>query len=271
MPNHPGQQLEIALTVYSAALPRQARLIQLAGEVLRQLAAVQAHLPPSPPLPEKEAKAGLAAGEPLLATVPIPVAIFHNVLGRLVELFQQFELLPPLPADLLQKLLVMIPQSWLEESDHVAELCQTRAIPPGLILFLGQKALAPFFQQVAAPYLPIFLQVPWQKVSCPGCGREPSLASLAPASGQRLLYCGLCAAQWPYTSGNCVFCGNEDLRFSYIFAEDDPSRRADLCPACHRYLKTIVTDRLPHPLYLPLEEFVTVDLDAIMARNDLLS
>jgi hypothetical protein len=68
-----------------------------------------------------------------------------------------------------------------------------------------------------------------------------------------------------------VFCGKEEPRFSYIFAEDDPARRADLCQACRRYLKTVVTSQFTHPLYLPLEEFVTVDLDTLMARDDLLS
>lgn len=271
MSNRPDQQLENALIDYHAALPRQARLIQLAGEVLRQLVAVQTDLPPSPLLTEKDVAATLAAGRPLLAIAPIPAAIFRNTLGRLLELFRQFELLPPLFADLLQNLLTLPPQAWLEDSERVSELCQTQEIPPGLILFLGKKALAPFFQQATAPYLPIFLQGAWQKASCPGCGQEPALASLAPDSRDRLLYCSLCAAQWPCDWRTCIFCGNQESRFSYIFAEADPARRADLCQTCRRYLKTVVTSRLPHPLYLPLEEFVTVDLDTLLARDDLLS
>ena len=70
----------------------------------------------------------------------------------------------------------------------------------------------------------------------------------------------------------CDFCGAEaEAQFSYVFVEYDPARRADLCRVCHRYLKTIVAGRLTHPLYLPLEEFVTVDLDTVMARDYLLS
>ena len=74
MSSHPDQQLETALTAYAAALPRQARLIQLAGEVLRQLADVRAALPPSPGVDLEQTAARLAAGEPILATVPDPGA-----------------------------------------------------------------------------------------------------------------------------------------------------------------------------------------------------
>lgn len=271
MSNPPDPQLETALNAYTAALPRQARLIQLAGEVLRHLAAVRAALPPTPGMAEKEAAARLAAGETILAPVLIPVANFRHSLGCLLEIFQTFELLPPLPSDLVQTLLARPPQVWLEETGHLTEVPQSQDLPTGLLLFLGQKALAPFYRQAAAPYLSLFLQGDWPHATCPGCGQEPSLASLAPDSGQRLLYCSLCTAQWPFTRRTCVFCGHEEPRFSYIFAEDDPARRADLCQDCRRYLKTIVTTRLTHPLHLPLEEFVTVDLDTLMARQDLLN
>jgi hypothetical protein len=265
----PDPQLENALSAYTAALPRQARLIHLAGEVLRLLAEVQAGLPSPPGMTASEAEARLAAGETILAPVLIPPADFRPTLGRMLEIFQKFELLPPLPSDLCQTLLSRPPQAWLEETGSLGEISRSQDFPAGLLLFLGQKALAPFYQQAAASFLPLFLGGKWSRSICPGCGREPVLASLAPDSGQRLLYCSLCAAQWPFSRQTCVFCGNREPKFSYIFAEDDPARRADLCRTCQRYLKTIVTGRLPHLLHLPLEEFVTVDLDTLMARDDL--
>ena len=141
-----------------------------------------------------------------------------------------------------------------------------------LLFFVGQKALSPFYQQAAAPYIPLFSQGVWQRSVCPGCGQEPALASLPPDSRQRHLYCSLCDVQWPFARRGCVFCGAEaEAQFSYVFVEDDPARRADLCRVCRRYLKTIVAGRLTHPLYLPLEEFVTVDLDTLLARGDLIS
>ncbi len=272
MSSPPDRQLETALTAYTAALPRQARLIQLAGEVLRQLAVVQAALPPLPEVNLKEAAAKLAAGQNILATVPVPGPIFQNTLSRLLELCRQFELLPVLSSDLLQTLISLPPPAWLRETERLEKICQGQDVPVGLLLFLGQKALSPFYQQAAAPYGPLFFQGDWQRPDCPGCGQEPALACLAPESGQRLLYCSLCAAQWPFARRACVFCGTEaEQQLSYVFVEDDPARRADLCRACRRYLKTIVPGRLKHPLFLPLEEFVTVDLDTLLARNDLVS
>ena len=67
-------QLETALSIYTAALPRQARLIQLAGEVLRQLAVVKAGLPPVQESENKQVEDKLAAGQPILAQVPIPAS-----------------------------------------------------------------------------------------------------------------------------------------------------------------------------------------------------
>jgi FdhE protein len=269
MSSPPSLQLDTALSIYAAALPRHARLIQLAGEVLRQVAAVRGGLPPVPGIAVDEVAAKLAAGQYTVDQVPMPVSIFQNSLDRLLELFRQVELMPPLSTDQRQNLLTLPPQAWLDETS-LAAICQDQDLPAGLLFFLGQKALSPFYHEAAAPWLEKFLLAAWQKGECPFCGQKPALASFAPDSGQRLLYCSLCRTQWPFSRQTCAFCGNRESHFSYIFIEDDPARRADLCRACQRYLKTIVTSRLTHALYLPLEEFVTIDLDALLMRQDII-
>jgi formate dehydrogenase maturation protein FdhE len=244
-------------------------LIQLAGEVLQQLAAVQAGLPPVQGIDDNEVEARLAAGQAIVDQVPIPVSIFQNTLSHLLELFRHFELMPPLSAARLQYLLTLPPHAWLDETS-VAASCQDQDLPAGLFLFLGRKALFPFYHEAATAFLEKSFLAGWQKGKCPFCGQEPTLASFAPDSGQRFLYCSLCGIQWPFPRQTCVFCGNQESHFSYIFIEDDPARRADLCRACRRYLKTIVTSRLTYALYLPLEEFVTIDLDALLLGDDLI-
>jgi hypothetical protein len=264
-----NQRLDSALSAYAAALPRQARLIRLAGEVLRHLAIAQVALPP-PAVNLIEAAAKLAAGTHILTALPIPAPIFRNTLSRLLELGRQFDLLPALSPDLRHSLLSLSPPAWLGELPE--KIFLGRNVPAGLLIFLGQKALSPFYRQAAEPYYPLFSQGGWQNPNCPGCGQEPALACLTPESGQRLLYCSLCAAQWLFPRPGCVFCGIKDEKhLSYVFVEADPARRADICRVCRRYLKTVVTRRLEHLVYLPLEEFVTVDLDTIVARNDLVS
>jgi formate dehydrogenase maturation protein FdhE len=233
------------------------------------LAAVQAGLPPVREIEDKEIEAKLVTGHSLVDRLPVPVAPFQNIFSRLLELFRQFELMPPLSAARLQDLLTLPPRAWLDETS-IKAFCQDQDLPAGLLLFLGQKALSPFYHQAAATYLQEFLRWDWQASKCPYCGQEPTLASLAPDSGQRFLYCSLCGVQWPFSRQTCVFCGNQESHFSYIFVEDDPARRANLCQACQRYLKTIVISRLTHALYLPLEEFVTIDLDTLLIREDLI-
>ncbi len=76
MSSPPGLPLNTALSTYAAALPRHARLIQLAGEVLRQLAAVQAGLPPVRGIADNDAEAKLAAGLAIVDQVPISVLFF---------------------------------------------------------------------------------------------------------------------------------------------------------------------------------------------------
>ncbi len=262
-------QLESSLSIYAAALPRHARLIQLAGEVLRQLGAVQAGLSPIQEITDQDVEAKLAAGHPIFPHVPISATSHRDILASLLELFRQFELMPPLSANQLQSLLSLAPHAWLDETSMEA-ICQGRDLPAGLLFFLGQKALSPFYHQAAAPFQQKLLQAGWQKGHCPFCGQQPALASLAPDSGQRFLYCSLCGVQWPFSRQTCVFCGKQESQFSYVFIEDDPARRADLCQACQHYLKTIVINRLRHALYLPLEEFVTIDLDALLMREELI-
>jgi transcription elongation factor Elf1 len=261
-------QLETALSTYAAALPRHARLIQLAGEVLRQSAAVQAGLALLAEVAQEAAEDKRPATPPILSDLSIPPAVFHDFLHQLLGLFLDYGLLPRLDQDLCRCILKLPPQVWLKEAAEVADICRGWHLSAGLFLFLGQKALAPFYQHAAAPFRSSFLNQEDNTGRCPSCGQEPALATLAEGSGQRFLYCSLCGVQWPALRHTCVFCGIAATHFSYLFVENDPARRADFCQACGRYCKTIVISRLPHALYLPLEEFVTVDLDAMLAHGD---
>lgn len=262
-------QLESALRIYAAALPRHARLLELAGAVLLRLAVVQADLSQSPDMAAQEIEASLDAGRPASPRLPISAAIFQDTLARLLDLFRQFDLIPKIVPEQFQNLLSLEPSAWLNENALEA-VCRGRDLPAGLLFFLGQKALSPFYHQAAAHWQQQLLQADWQRGQCPFCGQLPVLASLTPDSGQKYLYCSLCGTQWPCARQVCAFCGTQDSQCSFVFIEDDPARRADLCQTCQRYLKTIVTKRLTHALYLPLEEFITIDLDMLLLRQELI-
>lgn len=266
MPSHLPKQLEAAIQAYTTAVPRRARLMDLAGAVL---AAQSTALVPAPPAGDLEAATSLlAAGQPLLTALAVPAVAFRALLAQLLTVFQRFELLRPLPLATLEEILDQSPSVWLEEGGPISSLAAARRLPANLLFFFGQKALAPFYQQAAQPYDALWSQGLWQQPICPACGRPPTLALLTPESGRRRLHCRLCDLTWPAPSRQaCVFCGTEASQGRYYFLEDDPARRADLCQACGRYLRTIVLAKLPHPLHLPLEEFVLVDLDTLMAQR----
>ncbi len=269
MANLQVEQIEAALTAYTAAAPRRARLLELAGAVLAALEATTATLPEAPQVDLQATAARLTAGQLLLPEPPVPLARFQALLVRLFGIFEKFDLLPPLPAALQQQLLDLPPHDWLQENGPLAQLAESSHIPLGLLLFIGQQALSPFYQQAAAPYASLWPKRHWQQPFCPGCGRPPTMALIAPETGQRRLHCCLCAITWPaFSRQACVFCGREATQTRYYFLEDDPARRADLCQACGRYLRTIVLAKLPHPPHLPLEEFVLVDLDTLMVQRD---
>mgnify|MGYP005841243477 CR=1 FL=1 len=265
MPSHLPKQLEAAIQAYTTAVPRRARLLDLAGAVLAEVEAATADLP-EPARPDLiKAAERLTAGQVLGQEVKLTTGTFLELLRQLLKIFRQFELLPSLPEAALQELDELPPAAWLDEAGPVAGLASSWSVPPGLLLFIGQQALSPFYRQAAAPYGSLWPQGLWQHPTCPTCGRLPTFALILPENGQRHLHCDLCAVTWPASSCQaCIFCGVEAAQTIYYFLEDDPARRADLCQACGRYLRTVVLARLSHSLYLPLEGFVLVDLDTLM-------
>ena len=127
----------------------------------------------------KQVEAKPAAGRSILDQVPISVSTFQNTLSHLLELFRQFELMPPLSADRLQDLLTLPPHAWLDETSMEA-ICQDQDLPAGLFLFLGQKALSPFYHQAAAPFRQKFFRWDWQKGNVPSAARNPLLPASLP-------------------------------------------------------------------------------------------
>ncbi len=219
----------------------------------------------------EEAAARLAAGKHILTTVPVSGPIFRNTLHRLLELSRQFELLPSLSPDLLHTLIDLPPKPGWRKPTTKGNL-PGPGFSGGIALLSGTKSPLPLLSAGRGALRPLFSQ---------GSGKGPFVRAAARSRLWPFLLLnpgnGCYTAAFAPSSGllpveTCVFCGTEaDQQFSYVFVEDDPARRADLCRTCHRYLKTIVAGRLTHLLYLPLEEFVTVDLDTLVARDDLIS
>ncbi|MDZ7261007.1 MAG: formate dehydrogenase accessory protein FdhE, partial [candidate division KSB1 bacterium] len=104
----------------------------------------------------------------------------------------------------------------------------------------------------------------WLKGYCPICGNLPGMARLEQETGQRILWCSFCHAQWNFPRIQCPFCSNNDHdRLKYFFIEEESPYRVDVCENCGKYLKTIDERRLPEEreIYLPIEDLATYELD----------
>jgi FdhE protein len=107
----------------------------------------------------------------------------------------------------------------------------------------------------------------WEKGYCPVCGSQPALAQLD-AEGRRFLFCSFCWHRWPAPRTACPFCGNGDPgRLAYLYSDEEPEHRLDLCDGCRKYLKTVDARNLSRPFYPPLEQVATLHLDLKAAES----
>jgi FdhE protein len=247
---------------YRAALPKKTRFIDLAWEVWR-LQEQAAPPPPVTPLEETLAAQLLGSGKALaVAGLELPAPACSGLFADLVDLFDHAGLLPSTGRALVDFWQSLPPAQWLYPDEATLKELTRLAITLRIVLFVARQALAPFYRQEALPYQDWLSTAPWGRGVCPFCGQEPVLARLAQDVGRRFLYCGLCGSQWTFVRLTCPFCGNHDQKqLSYLHQDHDPSRRLDLCRKCARYIKTVDERRLRVPLHLPLEEFITLDLD----------
>lgn len=110
---------------------------------------------------------------------------------------------------------------------------------------------------------------PWKRGYCPICGSPPGLSILGNA-GKRSLVCSFCSHEWYTERIYCPFCNNKDHKtLHYFFSEEERDYRVDVCDACNKYLKTIDTRRIKHPVYTLVEQISTLHLDMLAQEQDL--
>jgi len=141
------------------------------------------------------------------------------------------------------------------------------AVDKGALAFLAYSAIKPslsLFAEQLATFLPD--DDSWVKGYCPICGSYPGMALLG-ADGERWLCCGFCWHKWSVNRIFCPFCENKDSQtLHYFFSEAEKGYRVDVCDKCRKYVKTVDTRAVEHPIYPPLEQVSTLHLD-MMARE----
>ena len=154
-----------------------------------------------------------------------------------------------------------------EDSQGLQEVAQELGVDDNILGFFCYNSVGPSLS-LCAEQLTAYLDdgVSWKKGYCPVCGSPPALSILRD-EGNRFLVCSFCGHEWHTQRIYCPFCNNKDhSKLHYFFGEEEKDYRVDVCDVCKKYLKTVDTRELKHPLYPLLEQVSTLHLD-LLARE----
>jgi FdhE protein len=127
-------------------------------------------------------------------------------------------------------------------------------------------ALRPFLSVCGEALLKLVDEDLWRRGFCPICGGSPDLAFLDKESGARHLVCSRCDAEWRFQRMECPRCGNQDQNTLAYFTPDSARYRLYVCENCKNYLKAVDLRCGEDQFLIPLERFLTFDLD-VQARE----
>jgi FdhE protein len=144
------------------------------------------------------------------------------------------------------------------------EIAQGLDVDKKILAFFTYNSVRPSLS-LCAEQLATYLDknVSWKKGYCPICGSPPALSILGD-EGKRSLVCSFCGHEWDTQRIYCPFCDNQDqTKLHYFFSEEEKDYRVDVCDQCKKYLKTVDTREMKHPVYPPVEQVSTLHLDLL--------
>ena len=156
----------------------------------------------------------------------------------------------------------------LTDKGRIAELAKTMDVSPqmiSLLLYLAVKpSIAAGVRQLAAR----LTGSQENQSNCPICGSAPIIGELDD-DGKQWSHCSLCWHRWPVKRLACPFCNNRDNHsLEYLYNEDEPEYRVNLCGRCRRYLKVVDTRKMDRGFYPPLEQVASLHLDLLAAEKE---
>ena len=107
----------------------------------------------------------------------------------------------------------------------------------------------------------------WRRSYCPVCGGHPDLAFLDKERGSRWLLCSRCDARWLYQRLECPWCHTQDQNALAYLGSEKGIYRVYTCERCRCYLKAIDLRQTEEEILLPLERYLTLDLDIQAQKN----
>lgn len=223
----------------------------------------------SQPVPEQDrAKERLANGKPALefADLAIDWTLLQSILYEMAPLFNSYfpnsgKMPEPLTGsapsiDLLQKAV----KAWFE-GEELPEQITGGNSGATITNALIHAALKPFLTKYKDALISFVDQQRWRRGYCPICGGNPDFSYLEKEAGARWLLCSRCDAEWLFQRLECPFCGNLDQKTLAYFTDEKELYRLYTCEKCRHYLKTIDLRKSDREVLLPLERYLTLDLD----------
>lgn len=219
-------------------------------------------------LARETAKSRLISGSPLLtfADLKLDWAQVQDVLKEVMALFKGYsELLGQVPEDFGKLvsdsgILKEAVKDWFESRPLSARITvdDSEKALIGLILLSGLK---PFLSSYSQVLIGLVEGDAWRRRYCPVCGGKPDFAFLEKEVGARYLVCSRCDAQWLFQRLECPYCGNVEQDALAYYTDDKELYRLYTCEKCRHYLKTIDLRKAEAEVLLPLERFLTFDID----------
>ena len=151
-------------------------------------------------------------------------------------------------------------RTWLEESTASPETPGEDATPQ-LLRSVALATIRPFLGAFRDILLDRVDQEHWHRRYCPICGGIPDFAFLDTERGARWLVCSCCDAEWLFQRLECPYCGTLDQNSLAYFAFDERPYRLYVCSMCRCYIKAVDLREAPSDVLIPLERFLTLDLD----------
>ena len=164
----------------------------------------------------------------------------------------------------------LLDQLVTDQSGGLATLADAAQVDPNLLTTLARFAMRPTLTAYAQAYQSLVEADAerWMRGSCPVCGGPAVFGEYRDADQSRHLRCAACGTSWPFRRLECAHCGSDDFRsLAQIRLEEDPTRFVDTCDVCHHYIKGINTSEPISTDLLPLEDLLTIHLDAMAEQN----
>ena len=157
-------------------------------------------------------------------------------------------------------------KAWYQGSP-LTSLATAQNLDRGLLASVVEVALKPFLLAHSRLLLPEVDQELWRRGYCPICGGGPDFSFLEKECGARWLLCSRCDTEWLFQRLECPCCGTQDQNALAYFTDDKGLYRLYVCERCRYYLKAIDLRQAECEVLLPLERWLTLDMDA-QAQKD---